>query len=186
MLESVHGYNLFAYCDNNPINKSDSTGNWPKWIKKISSAVKKAVKTISQVAKSFVKNNYYISSTTPNRRPNTGKPGSTYTAPNGDKRTYGPDGRPTKDWDHDDHGAPNKHPHDSEGGHTHDWENGKRGPAHIEQIKPILGVTLITACTLGMAFVVANDTTGIGVIDDFLISPLGSGIGSGVIMIFGQ
>ena len=33
---------------------------------------------------------------------------------------------------------------------------------------------------------VANDTTGIGVIDDFLISPLGSGIGSGVIMIFGQ
>ena len=186
MLESVHGYNLFAYCDNNPINKSDSTGNWPKWIKKISSAVKKAVKTISQVAKSFVNNNYYISSTTPNRRPNTGKPGSTYTAPNGDKRTYGHDGRPTKDWDHDDHGAPNKHPHDSEGGHTHDWENGKRGPAHIEQIKPILGVTLITACTLGMAFVVANDTTGIGVIDDFLISPLGSGIGSGVIMIFGQ
>ena len=186
MLESVHGYNLFAYCDNNPINKSDSTGNWPKWIKKISSAVKKAVKTISQVAKSFVNNNYYISSTTPTRRPNTGKPGSTYTAPNGDKRTYGPDGRPTKDWDHDDHGAPNKHPHDSEGGHTHDWENGKRGPTHIEQIKPILGVTLIAACTLGMAFVVANDTTGIGVIDDFLISPLGSGIGSGVIMIFGQ
>lgn len=29
-----------------------------------------------------------------NRRPYTGEPGSTYTAPNGDSRTYGPDGTP--------------------------------------------------------------------------------------------
>ena len=29
--ESVQGYNLFAYCNNNPINMSDETGHWPKW-----------------------------------------------------------------------------------------------------------------------------------------------------------
>ena len=25
------GYNMFAYCMNNPVNMSDPTGNWPKW-----------------------------------------------------------------------------------------------------------------------------------------------------------
>ena len=29
--ESVQGYNLFAYCFNNPVNMSDPTGNWPRW-----------------------------------------------------------------------------------------------------------------------------------------------------------
>ncbi len=27
----VQGYNLFAYCFNNPVMYSDSSGNWPKW-----------------------------------------------------------------------------------------------------------------------------------------------------------
>ncbi len=33
--ESVKGYNLFTYCMNNPVNQSDSDGNWPKWAKKL-------------------------------------------------------------------------------------------------------------------------------------------------------
>lgn len=32
--ESTHGYNLFAYCFNNPVNMGDSSGNWPKWMEK--------------------------------------------------------------------------------------------------------------------------------------------------------
>ena len=28
----IRGYNLFAYCFNNPVNMNDSTGNWPRWI----------------------------------------------------------------------------------------------------------------------------------------------------------
>ena len=28
----ILGYNMFAYCMNNPVNMSDSTGNWPKWL----------------------------------------------------------------------------------------------------------------------------------------------------------
>ena len=28
----VLGYNLFAYCQNNPVNLLDVTGNWPKWV----------------------------------------------------------------------------------------------------------------------------------------------------------
>ena len=30
---SIPGYNLFAYCFNNPVNMSDSSGHWPQWIK---------------------------------------------------------------------------------------------------------------------------------------------------------
>ena len=28
----IRGYNLFAYCFNNPVNMDDPTGNWPKWL----------------------------------------------------------------------------------------------------------------------------------------------------------
>ena len=31
----VIGYNLFAYCFNNPVNTSDENGNWPKWATKV-------------------------------------------------------------------------------------------------------------------------------------------------------
>ena len=29
------GYNVFSYCFNNPVNKSDADGNWPKWSTKV-------------------------------------------------------------------------------------------------------------------------------------------------------
>lgn len=37
--ESVHGYNLFAYCVNNPVNMNDSSGSWPKWLEKVAKVV---------------------------------------------------------------------------------------------------------------------------------------------------
>ena len=30
---SIQGYNMFAYCFNNPVNMSDSSGHWPQWMK---------------------------------------------------------------------------------------------------------------------------------------------------------
>ena len=49
--ESVHGYNLFAYCFNNPVNMSDTSGNWPKWATKLVAAVAvvAAVATVAAV-----------------------------------------------------------------------------------------------------------------------------------------
>ena len=32
---SIHGYNMFVYCFNNPINMVDSKGDWPEWIEAI-------------------------------------------------------------------------------------------------------------------------------------------------------
>ncbi|MBQ9886051.1 MAG: RHS repeat-associated core domain-containing protein [Lachnospiraceae bacterium] len=44
----VLGYNMFAYCYNNPVMLSDSAGNWPKWLEA-------AVKTVKKVATNVVK-----------------------------------------------------------------------------------------------------------------------------------
>ena len=41
----VLGYNMFAYCFNNPVNMDDPTGNWPNWIKN----------TVKWVAKNIAK-----------------------------------------------------------------------------------------------------------------------------------
>ena len=147
---SVQGYNLFAYCFNNPVNMSDSSGHWPQWIKDAASWVNNNIiqpvkNFFSSSKQSNVVNAY---SHDANRRPYTGEPGSTYTAPNGDSRTYGPDGTPEHDYDHDDHRRPDKHPHDSNGGHNHDWENGVRGPAYSIGWEPIAGVALVTVCAI--------------------------------------
>ncbi len=166
---------------------TDPTGGWPKWIEDAANWVNK---NIVQPVKNFFSaskqsNVVTASSHDANRRPNTGEPGSTYTAPNGDSRTYGSDGTPKHDYDHDDHGRPDKHPHDPNGGHNHDWENGVRGPAYSIGWESIAGAALVTVCVIGIVVVAADDATGIGVADDFLFGPLGAGVGEGLILIFG-
>lgn len=38
--KSIHGYNTFAYCFNNPVNMTDQNGNWPKWVETAANWVK--------------------------------------------------------------------------------------------------------------------------------------------------
>ena len=45
--DSVQGYNLFVYCNNNPINMTDENGNWPKWLKDTISAISTTIKKIT-------------------------------------------------------------------------------------------------------------------------------------------
>jgi RHS repeat-associated protein len=45
----VLGYNLFTYCDNDPVNKIDTTGNWPKLTNKQKIAVGLAVIAVAAV-----------------------------------------------------------------------------------------------------------------------------------------
>ena len=46
---SVQGKNVFAYCFNNPTNLDDSSGNWPKMLKKAAKAVKNVVKKALEI-----------------------------------------------------------------------------------------------------------------------------------------
>lgn len=89
------------------------------------------------------------------------------------------------DYDHNAPGRPDKHPHDPNGGHNHDWEDGVRGPAYTIEWEPIVGAVLVTICVIGIVVIAADDVTGVGVADDFLFGPLGAGVGEGLILIFG-
>ena len=42
------GYNMFAYCFNNPVNMSDSSGDWPSW-NEIKSGIGKVAKKIGEL-----------------------------------------------------------------------------------------------------------------------------------------
>ena len=196
--DNVLGYNMFAYCMNNPMNMNDHTGNWPKWIKSVANWVNKnlvqPVKKLFSSSKrsTLPKHNNVVSTSTKsshdaNRRPNEGAPGSTYRAPNGDTRTYGPDGRPQYDYDHDDHGYPETHPHDENGGHSHDWDwtnpQKPRGDAYASVFATAVGVAVVAVCVIGVIIVAADDTTGMGVLDDFLFFPLCKGIEEGLVLI---
>ena len=185
--QCVIGHNAYAYCGNNPVNMDDHDGNWPKWIEDTANWVKdNIVQPIKKVFCALKQSNVpKASSHDANRRPNTGEPGSTYTAPNGDSRTYGADGKPEHDYDHNDHGRPDKHPHDSKGGHHHDWKNGVRGSAYTFSWGTVAGAALVTVSVIGIIVVAADDVTGIGVADDFLLGSLGAGIGEGLALILG-
>ena len=190
-VNSSKGTNMFSYCFNNPITMEDPSGNWPQWIKNAYNRIKTKIENVVKKIINFIKPTTAAASSShdDNRRPNKGSPGSTYHAPNGDSRTYGPDGRPQRDYDHDDHGQPDKHPHDENGGHFHDWDwsnkKNPRGPAYVNMSDILVGVGLVSVCAIGLLFVAADDLTGIGVADDFLFGPLSAGVGKGLLLIFG-
>ena len=190
----IRGYNLFAYCMNDPVNMSDHTGHWPQWIKNAASAVvnavKKAVAVVANTVKSAVSSASNILKASSNSLPKKGEPGSSQTLPNPDgtpkqKRWYGPDGNPERDRDYN-------HPGNMPFPHDHEWKNGERGKEHLPpdpsykmSWEPVIGAGLVFICTVGIIAVAADDLTGVGVADDFLFGPLGAGVGEGLIMIFG-
>ena len=190
----VRGYNLFSYCMNNPVNMSDHTGHWPQWLKNAASAVanvvKKAASGVVNTVKSAVSSVTNIVKASSNSLPPKGKPGSSKTLPNPDgtpkqKRWYGPDGNPERDRDYN-------HPGNMPFPHDHRWENGERGKDHLPpdpsykmNLEPVIGVGLAAVCVVGIIAVAADDATVIGVADDFLLGPLGAGVGEGLILIFG-
>ena len=45
----VQGYNVFAYCFDNPVNMSDPSGHWPKWIGKAIAVVAVAAVVVAAV-----------------------------------------------------------------------------------------------------------------------------------------
>ena len=190
----ICGYNLFAYCMNDPVNMSDHTGHWPQWIKNAASAVvnavKKAVTVVANTVKYAVSSASNILKASSNSLPKKGEPGSSQTLPNPDgtpkqKRWYGPDGNPERDRDYN-------HPGNMPFPHDHEWKNGERGKEHLPpdpsykmSWEPVIGAGLVVICTVGIIAVAADDLTGVGVADDFLFGPLGAGVGEGLIMIFG-
>ena len=191
---SMLGCNVFTYCFNNPINMSDDSARWPKLSPKtissaISALVTAVVNVVITIKSTFSPTTQKTASTVNSGLPPQGVPGSSATLKNPDgtpkqKRWYGPDGYPERDRDYN-HSGKMPFPHD------HEWKDGKRGKDHLTPDPaykfswiPIFGVGLIGLCAVGTAVVVADNVTGVGVLDDVLLGPLGAGITEGFIMIF--
>lgn len=171
--EDIVGYNLFTYVNNNPINNSDFSGNFLKklisGIKKVANKIynsvktaitkddnskdvtkdtsKKAVNVCVKPQTSIKKNNTNIKkSENINKLPTRDIPNSTRTKPNGDTRTYGPDGKATHDIDRS---HPQHHP-ELPNPHAHEWtwdgNQPTRGPAidpkDLKDKAAALGITL--------------------------------------------
>lgn len=152
--------NMYAYCENNPINGSDPSGRWyippeararnelaksgllPQIQAAATAAQSQNVKVNNNATVAYSPGKAPITATKTNivtaktsnsghgNVPTTGKPNSTVPKPNGDLRVYGPDGKALKDIDY-------SHPwHHPELGnpHNHDWkwngDNASRGPAY--------------------------------------------------------
>lgn len=64
-------------------------------------------------------------------------------------------------------------------------KNGVRGSAYTFSWGTVAGAALVTVAVIGIIVVAADDVTGIGVADDFLLGPLGAGIGEGLALILG-
>lgn len=80
------------------------------------------------------------------------------------------------------------HPHDEDGGHNHDWDWEKtppRGTPYAINWDTVAGATLVTACVIGMGIIIVDDATGVGIADDVFLGPLSTGVGQGLILIFG-
>ena len=52
----ILGYNMFAYCMNNPVNMADDNGNWAKWMEKAAEAISKTVTTVLAFTRELLTN----------------------------------------------------------------------------------------------------------------------------------
>ena len=183
--QGVLGYNMFAYCNNNPVLLRDSTGSRPI----IGGGLRDETPEQRRLSLSYISSTSFSKNTVVASLPKTGEPNSNQTLPNLDgtpkqKRWYGPDGKAERDRDYN-HSGNMPFPHD------HEWKDGERGedhlppsPDHEFSLEPIIGITIATVCAVGIVVVVANDLTGVGVLDDFLLGPLVAGLQGGLIEAF--
>ena len=183
--QGVLGYNMFAYCNNNPVLLRDSTGSRPI----IGGGLRDETPEQRRLSLSYISSTSFSKNTVVASLPKTGEPNSNQSLPNLDgtpqqKRWYGADGKAERDRDYN-HSGNMPFPHD------HEWKDGERGEDHLPpspdyefSLEPIIGITIATVCAVGIVVVVANDLTGVGVLDDFLLGSLVAGLQGGLIEAF--
>ena len=182
--------NMNAYCRNNPINFCDSSGTKcsihgdhyyvPTCVIRNPGYALASAKYKAKKRKESNLDNL----------PTSGESNSSQSKYNPDgtikqKRWYGPDGNAVRDRIYN-HSGNFEFPHD------HEWINGKRGKEHLPPSpeyqfswEPFIGIGITAVCVIGIVVIAVDDVSGIGVADDFLLGPLGTGVASGVVIAFG-
>ena len=152
-------YNLFAYCGNNPINMQDSDGLYPI--------------DIDSGGKGRIPKGYSIFSKKRTNRRDSGLIGVS----DDEIREKARD--PSLSGD-----ERNRYRQEEK---VRGLRNKQKRASNISLenvVDVVITVSVLTAATLAFAFVAANDVTGVGVADDFLLAPLGVVIEGSLIRIF--
>ena len=186
------GYNMFAYCNNNPVNRSDPTGNLPDWVYKYFGTEWNYYRWLEygiywpvMIAAS----GGYVDTQTP-PPPETG-----YTPP---KKNPTPDkvknpngsgrGWPAQDggvWvpDNTMDGGPGWTVQYPDGSHEHRYPDGhvrKHGNA-----RRIVGGAIMLGAGIAILVIAADDITGAGIANDSALPSLISGFTKGAEMLLG-
>jgi len=174
----VRGYNLYAYCMNNPVNLSDEAGNWPAWATKAGNWIKeKAINAYNTVKGWFEDTDSQIAlaNKSQNQRPDTGLrdiPDDEISKGARDK-SLPKDQRNRYKTEEKVRGSRNKQ---------------KRSNPKIVFVPPapevVLGSALIVVSSVAIAFVFADDVAGV-VVDDVLLIPLFEAFAKGTELAFG-
>ena len=181
------GYNMFAYCNNNPTNMSDTGGGRPSWEHSYGDGIVGYTdsRTSSNAPKTTSSYFGIIGSISHDatRRPYTGEPNSSYETPKGDRRYYDEDGKPYLDYDNDDHGNDKNHPN---GGHWHVWKNGERDSTPLSEPPrdPLVGIGMMLGGCAALIVLCGDDLTGIGACDDVYIDQVILWIEQGWTLVF--
>lgn len=173
------GYNMFAYCNNDPVNKSDTDGSRPvevdedpnrRLVATLRSELRGDTTSIDTKNPPPEGSGYQPPKKGLNKSHNRGKVRN----PNGQGQ-----GWPDKDgnvWvpDNGMDGGPGwvvQHP---DGGHHHVYPDGKTR-YHSSQMVinwgPVIGSILIGGTVVGISYVVINDVTLVGILDDAILLP---------------
>ena len=190
--ESISGYNLFAYCGNNPVIRFDPFGKL--FLELIGLAV-----VFCGVALACTGSSSKNESIDPEVPP---PPSTGYVPPKKNpnpKKVRNPNGKgygwPSESggvWvpDNKQHGGagwteqfPNgKHKHHYPGGHVR--ESITISISESIDFSTVVGTGLVALGTAAGAYIIANDVTGVGIIDDWLLGPLGALVKLGDIIIY--
>lgn len=130
--QGIIGYNMFAYCNNNPVNMSDSSGDVPDEILLKNAEIYAADGNVAMCGrknngiKNAGKSDLNVTTSTIKSLPKSGEPNSNKTLLNSDsmpkqKRWCGPDSNAVRDRDYN-HSGDMTFPHD------HEWKDGVRQP----------------------------------------------------------
>ena len=152
-------YNLFAYCGNNPINMQDSDGLYPI--------------DIDSGGKGRIPKGYSIFSKKRTNRRDSGLIGVSDDEIREKARDPSLSGEER-----------NRYRQEEK---VRGLRNKQKRASNISLenvVDVVITVSVLTAATLAFAFVAANDVTGVGVADDFLLAPLGVVIEGSLIRIF--
>ena len=152
-------YNLFAYCGNNPINMQDSDGLYPI--------------DIDSGSKGRIPEGYSIFSKKRTNRRDSGLIGVSDDEIREKARDPSLSGEER-----------NRYRQEEK---VRGLRNKQKRASNISLenvVDVVITVSVLTAATLAFAFVAANDVTGVGVADDFLLAPLGVVIEGSLIRIF--